>query len=706
MFAIEKYSRFKFIGSRDQKYIFTFNTIPYYVDITFQDKYMKIRLLTIILCSLSTFNLAQYNSGAEFCAEKSHGKDILSLEKVDAAPELHSFDVLDYNIKFDLYNNFLPPYPKNFSAVEIIKFRVDSTLNSISLHASNTSLTIDAVSLAGVSFTHSDNMLNINLNNTYSPGSIVEVQINYRHNNVNDNAFYVSNGFVFTDNEPERARRWFPSWDKPSDKATINFTTKVPASVKLGSNGRLADSVKTADTIYYNWISRDPIATYLIVLTGKVNYNLDIIHYQGQTPSESFPIRFYWNPGENVNAINYVKSIMQPLTDYMNSTFTDHPFEKNGFASLNSDFPWGGMENQSLTSLCPNCWGSEGLIVHEYAHQWFGDMISPATWADIWLNEGFATYIEDLWNEYRSGYIVYKSGIVANADLYMGANPGWAISNPDWAINTPSTSVLFNYYITYLKGSVILHLLRYTLGDQLFFNVLKTYSEDPQFKYKNASIPDFIAVVNSVTGADYNWFFDQWIYSPNHPNYQNKYFFKDEGNGTWQVGFQAFQDLGSNVFFKMPVELKIGFNNGTDTTIRVMNEVNDQLFRFFFNMQPVSIQFDPNNDLVIKSATLTQITPVGTDDETGLPEEYSLEQNYPNPFNPSTKIKFAVPENGRVTLAVYNLLGERIMTLLDKELSAGRYETDFNASGTPSGIYFYRLDAEGFSAMRKMILLK
>jgi aminopeptidase N len=229
-----------------------------------------------------TFNIhAQYERGADYCAHKSLRSSVI-LQKPDLTVVPHSFDVLDYKIDFDIYNCFLPPYPKSFNAAEVITFRVDSSLNSITLNAVNSSLVIHSVSLAGVSFTHSGNLLNINLNSVYNPGDTVRVGISYSHNNINDNAFYADNGFVFTDNEPERARRWIPSWDKPSDKATTNFRVKVPSNVKLGSNGRLADSVLTGDTLYYHWISRDPVATYLMVLTGKVNFNLDIVNYSSQ----------------------------------------------------------------------------------------------------------------------------------------------------------------------------------------------------------------------------------------------------------------------------------------------------------------------------------------------------------------------------------------------------------------------------------------
>jgi aminopeptidase N len=265
------------------------------------------------------------------------------------------------------------------------------------------------------------------------------------------------------------------------------------------------------------------------------------------------------------------------MTDLFQEKYTIHPFEKNGFATLSSQFPWGGMENQTLTSLCPNCW-YEYLIAHEYAHQWFGDMITCATWADIWLNEGFATYSEALWGERKEGYQFYRQIITNYTNNYMSNNPGTPISNPQWAVITPPSGELFNLAITYLKGAIVHHLLRYTLGEEVFFNVLRTYSDHPAYKYKSATIRDFNGVVNSVTGGNYNWFFDQWIYAPNHPNYENNYFFSDMGNNMWKVGFQVNQNMGSNVYFKMPVEIKVNFTDGTDTLVRVMNDVNNQLF--------------------------------------------------------------------------------------------------------------------------------
>lgn len=543
--------------------------------------------------------------GAVSCSrKKSNDYTPQLLSKADIR---HSFDVLKYTLNLDIYSCFISPYPKNFKGSCQVDFRVDSALSSIVLNAVNSSLAIDSVRGAGTTFTHTSNLLTINLSRSYVTGENASVIIYYRHLNVTDIGFYVSGGMVFTDAEPEGARCWYPCYDRPSDKALLDLTAKTPGSVKLGSNGRLADSTKNGDTIYYHWVSRDPIATYLVVISAKVNYGLDIVYWKKTSnPNDSVPMRFYYNSGENVTAS---KAVIGPMTTYYSRLFGEHPFEKNGFAALNNQFTWGGMENQTLTSICPNCWG-ENLISHEYAHQWFGDMITCATWADIFLNEGFATFCEALWLESSGGYASYKSDINSDASSYLSGNPGWAISNPAWAVTTPNTNTLFNFAITYAKGACVLHMLRYTLGDTLFFRTIKNYATDVNLKYKSATVPDLNLAVNTTAGGDYNWFFNQWIYNPNHPVYANKYYLENLNNGYWVVGFQPNQTQTNTVFFKMPLMIKIGFVGGTDTTVRVMNNSNGEWFRFSFTKQPNTVTFDPDNQIVLKTATISQVQPV------------------------------------------------------------------------------------------------
>jgi aminopeptidase N len=644
-----------------------------------------------------------FETGAEYCYHKKISSPLLSSFGFDSpnTPK-HKFDVLDYRLNVNIYSCFITPFPKSFTGYVIVKFRIDTALNSIQLNAVNTSLQVNSVSMAGVSFTHSNNILTITLDRTYNPNEIAEVRIDYQHLNVVDQAFYTGSGFVFTDFPPEGARKVFPCWDRPSDKATFELTAKVPANVKLGSNGSLMDSLVTGDTIYYHWKSRDPIATYLMVISAKVNYNLDIIYWHKiSNPNDSIPIRFYFNAGENITA---AKTRMIPMTTYFSQKFGEYPFEKAGFATLSGQFPWGGMENQTLISLAPNQWG-DALMSHEFAHMWFGDLVTCGTWADVWLNEGFATYCEALWLESTTGYNAYKNRVNQVAGIYLSQNPGWPIYNPQWAVVTPDINTLYNYAITYCKGAGVLHMLRYTIGDSLFFAFLKAYPSDTtDFWNKNAVTDDFTAKLNQVAGQDLTWFIDQWVKQPNHPVYGNTYRIGDLGSGNWQVSFVAKQTQSNTPFHKMPIQVKVTFTDNSDTTIRVMNDVNNQEYYWTFNRQPAAngVAFDPGNDIVLKSGSTT----IGIPGEIEVPYEYALYQNYPNPFNPVTKIKFDIPEKSFVVLKIYNVLGELVSNPLNELKNAGKYSVEFDGRGLPSGVYYYELKAGSFTQTKKMVLVK
>ncbi len=663
-----------------------------------------------MLSFLSTALFAQSPemTGHDYCSYKKRHNPNPILDPGDSpnTPK-HKFDVLNYQLNLDIRSCFISPYPKSFNGVEVIKFRVDTALSSIQLNAVNTSLQINSVGMSATSFTHTGNILTVNLDRTYNPNEIVFVQINYQHLNVSDQAFYTGSGGVFTDAEPEGARKWFPCWDKPSDKATTDITVKVPSNVRLGSNGRLNDSTLTGDTLYYHWISRDPVSTYLTVMTGKVNYNLNIVYYHKiSNPSDSVPIRFYYNSGENPVSI---QNIIVDMTTYYSTLFGEHAFEKNGFTTAPAPgFTWGGMENQTLTTFCPGCWQSN-LTSHEFAHQWFGDAITCGTWADIWLNEGFATYCEALWYEHTGGYNSYKSDIVSDANGYISGNPGWPMYNPSWAEVTPDVNTLFNTAITYNKGACVLHMMRYVLGDTVFFNVLHTYGTDTtNFRYKNTVTDDFTALVSQVSGQDMSWFINEWVKQPNHPVYANIYQFTTNGGGSWTVGFQANQTQTNTPFHRMPLTVKITYATGADSIFRVDNTINHQIWYWNTNRQPTGFTFDPNNDIVLKQGSTTQGTIQAVNNNNNqLPSQYALYQNYPNPFNPVTKIDYNIPERNTVTLKIYNVLGEVVAVPVNNETKiAGYYAIQFDATNLPSGIYYYELRAGNYTDTKKMVLIK
>ena len=661
-------------------------------------------IILMILFASVLFSQERQMTGAELCSQKRMKQYGQFMKELSPNTPQHSFDVLNYTLFLDIDSCFLSPYPKSYTATNTITFKVDSTLNSIQLNAVNASLIIDSVSLPGKKFSHAGDILTITLDSTYHPSDTASVKIYYRHNNIADGAFYTSNGMVFTDCEPEGARKWFPCWDHPSDKATLDLTAKVPSTVKLGSNGRLADSTKIADTIYYHWVSRDPMATYLMVMTGKVEYNLDKEYWKKlSNPNDSIPVLFYWNSGEDTSFLKNIETIILPMATHYSTLFGEYPFEKIGLATIapGAGFIWGGMENQTLISLEPNSW-NEDLVSHEFAHHWFGDMVSPGTWADVWLNEGFATYCEALWDEYTGDYAAYKTTILYDASQYIYENPGWPIYDPQWAVTTPDVYTMFNVAITYDKGACVLHMLRYVLGDSLFFASIKGYATDAiNFRMKNAVTDDFVQKISDVSGQDLHWFFNEWLKEPNHPVYQNYYSIEPT---TRKVDVKIQQTQTNAPFFTMPVELKFSFDSGPDTTIRVMNTANNQEFSFTFSRNPTAVVFDPNNDIVLKEGgTLVSMRIL----DAGLHTlSYHLEQNYPNPFNPATHLEFTVADMRFVTLKIFDLLGKEVATLVNTTMNPGTYTIQWDAGNLPSGIYFYRLQAGQFTQSKKLILLK
>ncbi len=638
-------------------------------------------------------------SGSYYCAMKKAAGRIIPKKPFNflTVPP-HTYDVTKYAMNVDLYHCYVTPYPKTFSGNVVITFKVVNALNSIKLNAVNTSLTIDSVRLAGSSFTHASDTLTVHLDHSYSPGATVNVKIFYHHKDVVDHAFYVNTGFVFTDCEPEGARNWFPCWDHPSDKALFELTAKVKSTVKLGSNGMLADSVLAGDTLTYHWVSNQNVATYLMVLSSKVNFQLNINYWHKlSNPADSIPLRYYFNAGENPLPVS---SILPAMTTWYSQNYIEHPFDKNGFATLNSDFAWGGMENQTLTSLCPGCW-TESLAAHEFAHQWFGDMITCGTWADIWLNEGFATWSEAFWYESYGGYPAYKSSIDGDANYYLSTNPGFAISNPEWAVNTPPTDTLFDYPITYMKGASVLHQLRYVLGDSLFFATLHSYCADSVFKFQSATIQDFNAKVNQVTGGNYDWFFDEWIFKPNHPVYQNSYNIQSQGNGTWKVNLFIKQIQANPSFFKMPVEILLHFSNGTDTTFRVMNDVNFQQFYWIVNKQPVYLQFDPNRMIVLKGGGT--VVDDGQEMQAGGVYLYPC---IPNPASNITTIRYRIdrPMSARIDLT--DMLGIELERPVASMQEAGMHEVPIDCSKFAAGTYIYKLTAGNSISFRKLVVVR
>lgn len=315
---------------------------------------------------------------------------------------------------------------------------------------------------------------------------------------------------IYVASEPAGARNWYPVNDHPLDKATYTIAITVPEPYVAASNGRLIDTQFRRDgTRTYLWDNAEPTASYLVTVQiaefAMQSYYTD----DGLLIRNFFPV----NIAEDAEAIF---SQTDEMIAYFETVFGPYPFEVYGVVVVNINLSF-ALETQTLSMFGRDIvveqtgrrTGNQGIIAHELTHQWFGNSVSPATWRDIWLNEGFATYGELLWTEHTLG--------IADRDETI-SNWYATLNNPDFissAIAAPGSppgneiNELFNPSV-YLRGALTLHALRLTVGDARFFRILRTYAE--RFAYGNATTEDFIQVAQEISGMNLQDFFQAWLY--------------------------------------------------------------------------------------------------------------------------------------------------------------------------------------------------
>jgi aminopeptidase N len=401
------------------------------------------------------------------------------------------------------------------------------------------------------------------------------------------------------------------------------------------------------------------------------------------------PVIHYIYPENFENAKSQLDKTPLMLGVFSNK-FGLYPYieEKYGHAQ----FGWGGgMEHQTIASMVGF---SDGLMVHELAHQWFGDMITCKDWHHIWLNEGFATYLVPVYLEATQGKTAYDSRIVSEMSSARTAQ------GTIWVQDITDIDEIFNGARSYAKGACVLHMLRGVTGDSTFFDIMYTYAHHPSVRHGAATTEDFQAIAESVYGSSLDYFFQEWIYGESYPRYTIGWNKTLLSGNLYQVDFNITQTVLSNPpFFTMPLQIEINTTSG-DTLVTFFNDTQTQHFQVEVNGEPQSIVFDPGNWILKGNPVITESEIVTS------PSEYTLEQNYPNPFNPATTINYQLPQKDFVTIKVFNVLGKEIATLVNEEKDAGEHSITFNAENLNSGVYFYSMKAGNYSSTRKMILLK
>ncbi|MGW4517197.1 M1 family metallopeptidase [Streptomyces sp. NPDC004393] len=305
---------------------------------------------------------------------------------------------------------------------------------------------------------------------------------------------------VFVACEPNAASTWFPSSDHPSDKATYDIRIEAPKGLTAVSNGRLVSTYDKGDKTITHWRESRPMATYLATATiGKFDVRT------GRTPS-GIPIYVAIDPAlANSNTVD-VYAVTAAATDYWSKIFGPYPFEETG--AVVDDMPEAGFSLEVQSKPAYSAVRSESTIVHELAHQWFGDSVSVERWKDIWLNEGFATYAQWLWAEHK--------GTGTAHDQFLAAYNSRPADNPFWKIEVadPQRDTMFASAV-YQRGAMALQALRERIGDTAFFRLLPAWTK--LHRYGNANTADFIRLAEKVSGQQLDDLFQKWIYSTERP---------------------------------------------------------------------------------------------------------------------------------------------------------------------------------------------
>ena len=463
-------------------------------------------------------------------------------------------------------------------------------------------VTVDA---RPATFTHTNAKLEIKLAEPANPGTKLVVEVSYQGK--------PKDGLIMGpdkdgkpsavgDNWPNRVHHWIPTLDHPSAKATITFNITAPAREEVVANGKL-DGVRTTANGSRTWTYSTgvPIPPYCMIIAVGQFARLEP---SGRTLT---PLSYYVPGSDRHVAIKgFAPSI--PSLEYFTETVAPYPYEK--LAMIVGSTRYGGMENSSAIVFTATLFnpkptaklsarfgipkGTVSLIAHEIAHQWFGDSVTESTWADIWLSEGFATYFAGLFVQRYEGEAAFQEYMKQAADNVLAYEK--KSRTPIFDRDTEDLLGLLNAN-SYQKGAWVLHMLRMSLGDDVFFRGIREYYQ--AHKDKTASTEDLRAALEKASGKDLKPFFTRWIYDSGHPKYELSW--------TWQDRRDVrlvLRQVQSGDAFLDPVPIVITTPGGKQELV-LKPAGKETVETIQLRTKPTSIEVDPRNT-ILKEVTVRQ----------------------------------------------------------------------------------------------------
>ncbi len=656
-------------------------------------------------------------SGTDFLFP-APGKQFRGSGMALAADSFHSYDVRHYRLDFQL-----PMTHAGYTCHEQLSFisRVPS-LDTVELDFDN--LVCDSVKRNGAHlryFTPSGKLV-VLLDQPLPQGDSAVLHLFFhRESTAREVGYYFCRpptriyAHAMTCGCPRENHYWFACYDHPADKAErgcmINLT--VPDSFQTSANG-LCDSV-TVDTgkqtRTYWWRHPYPICTYLMTFSASrfASWSVPFVNSNGET----IPVIHYMWPQDSAATQQGYANLLDMMQYYADTTrFGPYPFERFGFIPGYYGFPWGGMEHQTTVMLHPSYIGGGSDIVqaHELSHMWWGDMVTHVGYADVWLNEGFATWAEVLYMGHKVGRQYFAGLMRGRAGSYFNRDRSYRfpLYNPPW-------NYIYDYGTIYCKGAWVQHMLRYVVGDTAweqpgaFFRALRAYRDS--FAYGTVSTEDYQRVLEQVTGLELDWFFADWVYQAGYPKYNFFWSCDTTPSGPVRVVTRLAQNNGplAPAVFRIPVPVRF-WNQVRDTLVTIRPRTSLQVDTFLFSFYPESVALDPDNWILDSCYTA------------GVAEERAVEERKggagfsgpcPNPAR--DEVGFLVWGAGEgAKLLITDVTGRQVRHLpVAKERSGKRVvwdRTDERGRRVPAGVYFCRIElgkgtARQESARLRLVLL-
>lgn len=514
--------------------------------------------------------------------EKGERRDLSKLALARTAPDASGWDARAYTIR-------LEPSLSNGTIAATTTVDGASTVAGLTtVNLDFVGFAIDAVTVDGAaaSFTRTSGArtLSVTLPTPVNAGQTFSIAVTYHGTPPIEDGL----GFGFSSHgaasfaEPEGARLWYPCKDRPSDKAAYEGFITVPSQYVVASNGRLVETVVDGNTTMYHWQESHQIATYLISIAIS-NYRVIEDSYG------DIPVWHYVYPDLEADARRDFSRTPEMMDVFSTGFGVPYPYDKYGHA-LFENFG-GAMEHQTCTSYgSPLITGDnryDRVVAHELGHQWFGDLVSPAEWEEIWLNEGFASWAEFYWTERTTPSNL--AGLMAGREAYYmdyESNVG------AYALYAPPPSRLFGATI-YQKGAWVVAMLRYVIGDDAFFTGLRNYLEAHAFQ--TARTTDFKAAMEAASGRDLTSFFNEWVYGVGYPQYETTWTARAVPGGRQQIDLRVEQVQGGGTVFTTPLEVELRGADGRTVVERVDITSGDTIVSLCADFAPVSVTVDPAN---------------------------------------------------------------------------------------------------------------